>query len=193
LSLAVQSRSPDANAKVTLSVSNLSIAAGQQGQVTVQLTGTRPQPGSYEGIVTVLGGAVPLHVPYLYLVGDGVPFSNLTLTGNGFVREVGATVALNFKLVDQYGVPVGNVPVKFQSTVGGGTVKVATEKTDELGIAEAIFFTGSQPGDQEFTATAGDLSKQIAARTGRGLGAVVLDQATPVLQTCRETRAWHPA
>ncbi len=156
LTLAVQPRDTDSNAKVALGVPNLSIAAGQSARVTVRLTGTKPQPGSYEGVVTVLGGAVPLHVPYLYLVGDGVPYSYLTLTGDGFVRDVGARVTLTFKVVDQYGVPVGQVPVKFQSTLGGGTLTggIATEKTDELGIAQAKAFVGQQIGDQEFTATA---------------------------------------
>ena len=156
LTLAVQPRVTDANAKVVLSVSNVSIAAGQMAQVTVRLAGTTPLPGSYEGVVTVLGGAVPLHIPYLYLVGDGIPYSYLTLTGNGFVRDPGARVTLTFKLVDQFGVPVAQVPVKFQSTLGGGTLTggIATEKTDALGIAQAKAVVGQQIGDQEFTATA---------------------------------------
>jgi len=154
LNLAVETRSPDANAKVTLSAASLSVAAGQSGQVTVRLTGTKPKAGSYEGVITVLGGAVPLHVPYLYLVGDGVPYSFLTLTGDGFVRDTGAGVTLTFKVVDQFGVPVAQTPVKFQSTLGGGSIKIGNATTDVLGIVQAQAIVGQQPGDQEFTATA---------------------------------------
>ncbi len=156
LTLAVKPSDNDANAKVALSVSTLSLVPGQSGAVTVRMTGTKPLPGSYEGVVTVLGGAVPLHIPYLYLVGDGVPYSYLTLTGDGFVRDVGAKLTLTFKILDQFGVPVGQVPVKFQSTLGGGTLTggIANPSTDELGVAQAKVVVGQQPGDQEFTATA---------------------------------------
>ncbi|MEO8131068.1 MAG: S8 family serine peptidase, partial [Bryobacteraceae bacterium] len=158
LTLAVQSRTSDAKASVTLSASTLSIAAGQSGQVTARLAGAKPQAGSYEGVVTVAGGAVPLHIPYLYLVGDGVPYSFLTLTGDGFVRDIGAGVSLTFKVVDQFGVPVSQTPVRFQSTLGGGSIRVATETTDVLGIAQAQAIVGQQPGDQEFTASAAGLT-----------------------------------
>jgi uncharacterized protein (TIGR03437 family) len=159
LTLAVQPRDTSANAQVTLSSTSLSIAAGQSAQVTARLTGTKPQPGSYEGTITVMGGAVPLRIPYLYLVGDGVPYTYLTLTGDGFVRDAGARVTLTFKILDQYGVPVGDVPVRYQTTIGGGSVFAGsgdstTSKTDELGISQARAVAGMQVGDQEFTATA---------------------------------------
>ncbi len=161
LSFAVQPRDSDQNARVTVSNANLTIAGGQPGQLTVRLEGKTPLPGSYEGVISVQGGAVPLRIPYLYVVGDGVPYTYVPLGGDGFVRDVGSTVPvkLTFKILDQYGVPVAGVPVRFQSTLGGGRIDLATETTDVLGIGQATrVFVGGQLGDQEFTGQAAGLT-----------------------------------
>jgi uncharacterized protein (TIGR03437 family) len=123
-------------------------------QVVVQLSGSTPQPGSYQGFISVQGGAVPLRIPYLYLVGDGSPFSFLPLPVSEFVGDVNGQTNLTFKVTDKYGVPVPNVQLTFQSTLGGGSIKTATPATDSLGIAAAQVNLGSQPGPQQFTATA---------------------------------------
>jgi minor extracellular serine protease Vpr len=164
LTLAVQPRDPENNAKVVLANNTVTVSPGQSTQITVRLTGSTPQPGSYEGVISIQGGAASLHVPYLYQVGNGTPFSIQPLEGFDFVRNTGGALTLGFKVIDQFGVPVSNVPVQFKSTLGGGTIDTANPTTDTLGIAEAKTFAGKQPGEQEFTATAGGLTAYFDGR-----------------------------
>ena len=142
---------------LTLSPSSLGVRANScvnQG-VTASLSSTTPAPGIYEGAVAITGGSVPLRVPYLYLVGDGVPYSILPLGGNGFVANIGSTQMLTLKVLDRYGVPVANVPTKFQSTAGGGSIDRAGQTTDNLGIGYAFAKLGSQNSDQRYYASVG--------------------------------------
>jgi len=138
----------------------VSVNPGSTTAVNVGISGDRPAAGSYEGVVTITGGAVPLHVPYLYLVGDGVPANAIALSGDGFVGIAGGVSspgAIDIKVVDRFGVPVNNLPVTFGSTTGG-SIGSADAHTDGYGIAEAKELTlGSQPGEQQFNATAGGM------------------------------------
>src|SRR5690606_254542 len=94
------------SATVAVSRNSFSLARGCTSDLSVRLEGSRPSPGVYEGVLEVTGGAVPLRIPYLYLVGDGVPFSILPLTGDGFEAAPGTEIELTFKVVDRFGVPV---------------------------------------------------------------------------------------
>jgi uncharacterized protein (TIGR03437 family) len=153
------------SARVVLSESNFALGSGQSRQVTVRLEGSRPQPGLYEGEVLITGGAVPIRVPYLYLVGDNAVDNAVPLRGFNFVGEANARTRLAFKLVDRYGVPVGGVPVTFRPSVGGGSIDVVVTPTDNLGISEATVFIGAQIGDQEFVAEAGDFDLVFTGRS----------------------------
>ena len=64
----------DASAHVTLGQSSVSLAAGGSTTISVSLTGTRPAAGDYEGFIDVKGAGPDLHLPYFYVVGDGVPY-----------------------------------------------------------------------------------------------------------------------
>ena len=161
IQLTVNQRDQDARAQVSVNPASFALGAGQARQVTVALTGSIPQPGIYEGIINVSGGPVPLRIPYLYLVGDGVPFNLIPLQGSDFVQESGAQVELDFKVVDRYGVPVANVPVQFSPS---GSVSQATRTTDNLGIGEALVNTGPQTGEQSFTASAGGMTLEFDGR-----------------------------
>jgi minor extracellular serine protease Vpr len=164
LTLRVNPRDTDRNATVALSSTSLILGPGESPQITVRLTGSKPQPGAYEGIIAITGGGSPLRVPYLYLVGDGVPYSVISLKGDGFVSTVNGRQTLVFKILDKYGVPVPNVAVRFRSTLGGGTIDTATATTDELGIGEATANIGSQLGAAEFIAEAGGLTAYFDGR-----------------------------
>jgi uncharacterized protein (TIGR03437 family) len=152
LRLEVQAITPDRNARIVLSDTNFSLGAGQSRQVTVRLEGSNPVPGAYDGEIIVNGGAVPLRIPYLYLRGDGVAVNAIPVRGSSFVLDTNRSLRISFKLVDQFGVPVADAPVRFRATVGGGSVDTASARTDILGIAEARVILGSQIGLQEFTA-----------------------------------------
>ena len=136
----VEARDNDSNARVTVTPSQFTLQAGAvSNTIAVRLEGARPNPGSYEGALIVEGGAVPLRIPYLYVIGDGVPANVVPLKNFDFVGESGKQLGggLSFKVIDKYGVPVPNVPVQFRSIQGGGTIERATRATDDLGIAEA--------------------------------------------------------
>jgi len=150
-------RTPDAHAHLSLSKSGLTLAVSESASVTVSLTGTTPTPGEYEGVLNITGGAKPLHVPYLYLVGDGVANNMIPLLGQGDDCSVGHDTAegeVAFMLIDQFGVPVTNAPVTFSVNFGGGAIKNADKVTDSNGIAGAEAVCGPTTGTQEFGAQA---------------------------------------
>jgi uncharacterized protein (TIGR03437 family) len=130
----------------------------------VSLGGTTPSPGIYEGFINITGGAKPLKVPYLYVVGDGVPFNITQLISFNFDCTVNQGVAdggLAFQLIDQYGVPVSGASIQWTVTAGGGKVLTGPTNTDSqtepYGIGFATVTCGSSPGAQEFVARAGGL------------------------------------
>jgi minor extracellular serine protease Vpr len=130
---------------------------GPDQTVTLTLSGSTPSPGSYEGAILLTGAGAAVRVPYFYVVGDGVPYAAVPLSGIGFDNLPGASVdgGLAFKVVDRYGVAVQGLPVQFQTNFGGGSVRNAATVTNVYGIATADATAGNTPGPQEFVATAG--------------------------------------
>ncbi len=163
------------SATVMLSASTVTVnAGGCNGNVTVRLTGSRPQPGVYQGSIVVNGGSVPLRIPYAYYVGDGVPWSAFPIRGDAFEAVPGVRLQssrfepdLMFKVVDRYGVPVANAPVRFQVELGDGTITEESKTTDALGIGYAYITTGRQIGDQKFFAFVGTGNNFGVFFTGR--------------------------
>jgi uncharacterized protein (TIGR03437 family) len=175
LQLAVQ-RYGSVDPRLSVSPASLNIPAGGTANATVAFQGTRPGPGVYEGVVTVQGGAVPLRIPYLYLIGDGVPFQILPLEGaGGFEQDVGRMVSLSFKVTDQYGVPIPDLAVRFQPVTGGGSIDAEAQRTDALGIGWADVILGQQYGEQEFYARVGTADNFGYFFTGRA-------RLTPAIQ-----------
>jgi uncharacterized protein (TIGR03437 family) len=142
--------------RVTVAPGTGLLGPGQQTRLVAQLQGGVPGPGSYEGFVLIHVGSATLSVPFLYLVGDGIPDNVLPLAGASFTGAVngqGFLVAL--KVIDRYGVAVTGESVQFNVAVGDGVITAADAATDRLGIAAAIVDLGTQPGDQIFTADVG--------------------------------------
>jgi len=149
------------NPRISLSQTSLNLDPGQSRQISAQLPGGIPAPGSYEGFVTITGANTTLKVPYLYLVGDNVPAQIFPIAGNGFIHPVNdKDWLIALRLLDRYGVPVTNFPVDFHN-VKGGVITAGDPATDKLGVAGALFDVSSQPGDQIFTGTAGRLSVEF--------------------------------
>ncbi len=145
---------------VTLDRTSLTLAGSASTTLNVTLNSSALAPGSYEGALVVAGGATTLRVPYLYLVSDGNPYNIFPLFGDGFVGVVGEQHPhgqMAFRVVDQYGVGVPNLDVRFQE-IRGGTVLSAERVTNRYGIAKAAAVLGAQPGQQEFRGLAGGLS-----------------------------------
>ncbi|MDQ6706980.1 MAG: hypothetical protein M3Z85_13515, partial [Acidobacteriota bacterium] len=163
LSLTITRRDSDSNGRIGIDRPNLALSPGQTGVVNVTLTGSLPSPGSYEGAINITGGAAPLHVPFLYLVGDGVPYGIIPLVGDGDDGTVNQDTSEGFivlKLIDRYGVPVQGVSVRFRAS-NGATVKNADANTDANGLASAEAVLGPTPGDYVFTGQAGGLTVQF--------------------------------
>lgn len=159
LAIGVAARSQSSGAKLALDKQSLSLAPGASGTVSVTLSGSVPAPGSYSGAITLQGSGVSLRVPYLYLVGSGVPANIIPLTGDNFDGTVGEGIPdgiISFKLTDAFGVPVSGVPVGF-SARDGGVVVNADSATDNYGIAAAQPALGAAPGSYSFLAAAGSL------------------------------------
>lgn len=150
LTLNFEQRDADSRARVNLPVSTLSLQPGAFQSITVTLTGNVPTAGLYEGVLNVTGGAVPLRVPYMYIVTDGAPASIAPLFGDNFVTEAGTAVDIGFKVLDNFGLPVANLPVRFAPS---GSVNAATPATDAAGIGEAYIYTSATIGDQTFAGT----------------------------------------
>jgi hypothetical protein len=160
--IAVQPRDSDNNAQVTVSQSSINLNAGQSQQISVQLAGQKPAPGSYEGFLTISGGSTNLKVPYLYIVGDGVPYNIFPVTNGSFTGVVNDTDwFIGFKVIDRFGLPVTSYPVSFHVVSGGGVITGGDPTTDKVGVAGALVNLGSQPGDQIFTCTVGPLTVEF--------------------------------
>ena len=149
----VDRRTPDSRKQVTITPSSLTLGPGASDQISARLEGAQPVPGFYEGAVVINTGNSTLRVPYQYLVGDGVPYNLFPLSGDGFLGIVNETGWLmSFKVIDQFGAPVANAPVRFRVISGGGSINEADATTDVLGIAAANVTLGPTLGNQQFRA-----------------------------------------
>jgi len=151
-----------------------------QSSLTVTLSGGVPAAGRFEGIITATGGPVSLTIPYMFLVGDGVPYDVIPLNavepGQGFIAFDGAAGAylpwqylgctntdnscvsysygpIAVQVIDQYGAPIYEMPIIWTVTQGGGTIDLddTDSYTNANGIAGAAVYMGTA-GPQQITA-----------------------------------------
>jgi len=173
LSVSINRRTAEVNAQTSIDLPNVSLSAGQSQTIHLMLSGTLPAPGIYEGFVIIAGAANPVNVPYLYLVGDGVPNNLISIAGDaddGTAGDQSAGGYVILRIIDRYGVPITGLPVAFSATSGGGrltatclTVCSAANATDNYGTAAAEMFLGPNPGNNIYTATAGSLTATFTA------------------------------
>lgn len=150
---------------VTVAPTTATVGAGQVATVTLRVEGALPAANWYEGAMVVEGGATALRVPYSYLLANNVPFNVFPLTSNGFTALANGRVnRLNVKFVDKQGAPAAGVTVRFRAEVGGGRIDTASEKTDILGIADAVVFAGPTLGEQVFSVEGGGLRTEFTGR-----------------------------
>ena len=163
------------------STATATVPAGGTTNVNVDLTGAAPTAaGRFEGVIKVTGGPVPLTIPYMYLVGDGVPYDVIPLNavepGQGYIAFDGGAGAqipwyqgcnntsnncindygpIAVQVIDQFGAPVSGFPISWAVTQGGGSIVDNLDytdiETDADGIAGATVNVGTA-GPQEFTA-----------------------------------------
>jgi uncharacterized protein (TIGR03437 family) len=175
--IAVEQRDSDSNAAVQVSPASVALSPGASNTVSVALRGNRPQAGSYEGALVVSGGGPALRLPYLYLVGDGTPADAFPILNGSFQGGQGDIAwQVRLRVVDQFGVPPPfppGAPVDFQVAQGGGqfftdpncfngkdhTCKDLT--TFNLGVSNATFNFGPDPGPQVVTGAVGGMKLQF--------------------------------
>jgi uncharacterized protein (TIGR03437 family) len=168
-----------ASATVLVDHSSLAIAAGDSATLKVSLSGTVPPPGSYTGQITLQSpgtSGLSLHVPYMFLVGDGVPYNVMPLVGGEGIpgQDIGPGLV---QVVDQYGVPVPGAAVTFTAKTGsltfsscslnncgfappactGSGTSSVTCNTDNYGFAYADTVLGSSTGSPTINVRAGSL------------------------------------
>ena len=163
--LTVRQITSDNSARVTVSPSSVTLQPGATSSaISVALTGTRPAGGNYEGFIDVKGAGPDLHLPYSYVVGDGIPY-DIIPTRNGSFTGIPNDFGwlLLFRVMDRYGVPVANTPVSFRVVSGGGKFDSAggDKASDLLGNAGVFVDLGPQQGDQIFEGTAGGLVQRF--------------------------------
>ncbi len=157
VTLSISQTTPDSATHTSLSATT--VAAGQTTSITLTLSGSLPAPGIYYGNVVVTGGAVPFHIPYMYLVSDNTPANVLALSGDdaGFSNIVGQSIidgALYLKVVDQYGIGLQGVPVTWSAPDGGSIDPTQFDSsTDQNGLAGAVAYLGSVPGTYTYFAS----------------------------------------
>jgi hypothetical protein len=71
---------------------------------------------------------------------------------------------LAFKLIDRFGVPIRDAPVRFRVVSGGGLIERADLTTDVFGVAAAIVDLGPRSGEQQFSADAAGLTVDFFGR-----------------------------
>jgi minor extracellular serine protease Vpr len=174
LTVAINRRTTEVNAHTSINLPNLTLPPGQTStSLSLMLSGTPPAPGIYEGFVTITGAPNPVNIPYVYLVGDGVPKNLISIAGDGDDGTVGQQSAGGYiilQIIDQYGLPVPNLPVTYSVTSGGGvltplcvTICTAASDTDNYGQSAAKLFLGPNPGSNVYSATAGGLTASFTA------------------------------
>jgi minor extracellular serine protease Vpr len=170
LTVAVTSIAPATGASVAVDQTSLAVPAGGSATLKVTLSGSVPAPGAYDGQVTMQASGVSLHVPYLFLVGDGVAYNIIpNVGGEGIAgQDTGYSYV---QVIDQYGVPVVGSPVTFQASqgtmifnsvtgepacTGSGSVSVVCN-TDNYGFAYADIVLGNTIGTPAVNVRAGGL------------------------------------
>ena len=130
-------------------------------QLQVNLTGSRPVPGSYEGRIRLssVNGNGEIRIPYLFVVGDNQPFNSLKISGGDAVGIRGEveTTSLTARVTDQFGVPVAGRRVAFEVVRGPGRLTHVNDMSGPHGLIHARVRYGSQSSEQRTLARIGNL------------------------------------
>lgn len=159
-------------APLTYTVSPITAAPATQVVVTnsgssisVKLSGSVPPAGRYEGVINVSGAAVPLHIPYSFLVSSNTTYDVIALYGSGFDGPVNQQIPATYggfaiRVIDRYGASISNAPVQWAEVQGGG--RILTQDTNTLtdanGVAGGTALLGPAAGPQVFSATVAGLT-----------------------------------
>jgi uncharacterized protein (TIGR03437 family) len=143
------------------------VVTNSGSSITVRLSGSIPPAGRYEGVINVSGAAIPLHIPYMFVVPSNTAYDIIPLEGTGFDGPVGQEIPAAYgvpvlRVIDRFGASVANAPIAWAAVAGGGRVLTGAEYTnttaDINGVAGATVVLGPTPGPQQFSATVNGLT-----------------------------------
>jgi alpha-tubulin suppressor-like RCC1 family protein len=105
----------------------------------------------------------------------GVPTAITMVGGDGQVAQISTTLTQDFvvRVDDVNGNPVGNIPVIWAVTSGGGSITPASDPTDANGLSQARLTLGSTAGANTASATVtgiGSVTFTATGTTGGGGG-----------------------
>ncbi len=190
--------------QVALGQSTISLAAGASTTLSVSLTGAVPPASEYSGTITVQQSTNVIYIPFMFLVGDGVPANvNFYSGGEGAPGEDVGSMAI--QVVDQYGVPVTGAPVSFTVSPAGSmtlgnvpnepgctpanSTSAATCNTDQFGVAYAEVILGSTVGPAQVTFSVGGISYPADCSFGLECYNV---QAPPAITSVVDAASFQP-
>ncbi len=149
-------------ASVTADQQSLTLAAGATATVNVTLSGALPVGGSYSGFVTLQGGGLTLHIPYLFLVASAIPGNLIVISGPSDTTVGQDAGPIIVKLIDTVGVPIVGDTVSFTAPRGASLQSVQST-TNNYGIASAEAFLGSEPSAYDFKVSAAGMAFTLSA------------------------------
>jgi minor extracellular serine protease Vpr len=105
---------------VDVDSTSLTLAAGASAILTAKLTGAAPATaGNYSGVVALRGTGVSLNIPYLFVVGNGVPYNLSSLLGSGAGIAGQSMGSWLVGITDSTGLPVEGASVSFSASPRG--------------------------------------------------------------------------
>jgi uncharacterized protein (TIGR03437 family) len=134
----------------TVSPTSLPLAASASGTAALTVSGSG-SAGIYNGAVTVQGGAVPLSIPWMFLVGTGAVSNNTNIQimsgdfNDGTVNQMIPDGQAAFQITDDYGVPLAGTRVSWTADAGVALSQTSTT-TDAFGVAYATVTMGAIAG-----------------------------------------------
>jgi len=142
---------------------SLTLAPGATQTVNLTISGTLGTSGSFSGFVTIQGGASPLYVPYMFLVGSPAVANFIVLSGPADTLAGQDAGPMVVRLIDAGGVGIPGITVSFTADQDSSLQSIQSV-TDANGIASAEVFLGSTPGNTyNFTASRGRLGFSFQA------------------------------
>jgi len=143
------------------------VVTNSGSSIAVRLSGAIPPAGRYEGVINVSGGAIPLQIPYMFVVPSNTAYDIIPLEGTNFDGPINQEIPAAYgvpvlRVIDRFGTSVANAPITWAAVAGGGRVLAGAEytntTTDINGLAVATVVLGPTPGPQKFSATVAGLT-----------------------------------
>jgi len=142
---------------------SFTLAPGATQAVNLTITGTLGTSGSFSGFVTIQGGASPLYVPYMFLVGSPAVANFIVLSAPADTLAGQDAGPMVVRLVDASGVGIPGLTVSFTFDQDS-SLKNIQSVTNANGIASAEVFLGNTPGTTyNFSASLGRLGFSFQA------------------------------